>query len=214
MENLMHPSILFLYLLITFLTFSATQRCPLSDRTVETVKKCPEDEESTNTSARIKQCEKLANIQTCSSPSKFKYHCLPTDLSGTLVEVCAVERYIYGICVLYNNTEIQTNESINCSQSSRCPKRFLSSEAHLYEPCSPNDLTTIQFFDTTVTFVPEDEAKVHSVVLFAATGIIFLGIIIGFFFIKIVKWRKRRQTNRYGPKETEEIMLENGENMH
>ncbi|XP_062611419.1 uncharacterized protein LOC134273246 [Saccostrea cucullata] len=132
MGSLNHFAILSHCLVIIVLTTCAAKPCPLSARTKHYVKQCPEDKESTDMRAKIKDCDKLAGKQTCTNSSKkFKYHCLPTDLSGTLVEVCAVEIDIYGECVLYNNTVLQTYESRICSQSSRCPKIFLSSEAHL-----------------------------------------------------------------------------------
>ncbi|XP_062585012.1 uncharacterized protein LOC134246656 [Saccostrea cucullata] len=204
MEILKHPYILLLYTLITFLTFSATQRCPLSARTEEIVKKCPEDEESTNRSAQIKKCEILAEQQTCSSPSKFKYHCLPTDLSGTLVEVCAVETYIDGVCVFYNNTQLQTDNNINCSQSSSCPSRFLSSEAHLYDPCKSIELTsTIPLTNKTVTFVHEDNSEVHTTVFILLAVIILVCIGLALFILKRRKDRQKRSRKSF---EEEEIV--------
>ncbi|XP_062598690.1 uncharacterized protein LOC134260096, partial [Saccostrea cucullata] len=173
-------------LLIINLTISAAQRCPLSARTETIVRQCPKSEENTKTRAQTKACYRLAEEQTCTNSSKFKYHCLPTDLSGTLVEVCAAETYIHGVCVFYNNTELQINESINCSQSSTCPHRFLSSEAHLYEPCQSTILTstTLTTFKT-VTTVPGDVSKLHTSVyiLVAVTGIFFFSIGILVFII-------------------------------
>ncbi|XP_062609452.1 uncharacterized protein LOC134271234, partial [Saccostrea cucullata] len=186
-----------LCLLIITLTTSAAQRCPLSARTETIVIQCPESEESTKIRAQTKACYRLAQEQSCTNSSKFKYHCLPTDLSGNLVEVCAAETYIYGVCVLYNNTELQINESINCSQSSTCPHRFLSSEAHLYKPCeSTNHTSTNLTTYKRVTTVPEDDSILHTSVyiLVAVTGTIYFSI--GILVFIIMRWKNLQRKNK------------------
>ncbi|XP_062591981.1 uncharacterized protein LOC134253476, partial [Saccostrea cucullata] len=179
---------------ITQLTASSAQHCPTSARTEYNVAQCPENEESTKIRAKIKGCERIEG-ETCKNSSKFTYHCLPTDRSGTLVEVCAVEKYIYGVCVFYNNTQLQTDKNINCSQSSLCPGRFLSSEAHLYEPCKTMELTsTIPSSNKNVTFVPEDKSEVYTTVLILVSAISFFCIGLAIFIIKKWKERQRRKS--------------------
>lgn len=46
--------------------------------------------------AKMKNCEAMAGIQTCTVPEKFKYHCVMNELQTTFVEVCAPEYYIHG----------------------------------------------------------------------------------------------------------------------
>ncbi|XP_062596078.1 uncharacterized protein LOC134257484 [Saccostrea cucullata] len=180
-----------LCLIIIILTVSSAQRCPPSARTEYNVAQCPENEESTKKRAQIKGCERIEG-ETCNNSSKFTYHCLPTDRLGTLVEVCAVEKYIYGVCVFYNNTQLQTDNNINCSQSSSCPGRFLSSEAHLYEPCKTIELSsTIPSTNKTVTFVPEDKSEVYTTVAILVAAILFFCIGLAIFIIK--RWKDRRK---------------------
>lgn len=37
--------------------------------------------------AKMKNCEAMAGIQTCTVPEKFKYHCVMNELQTTFVEV-------------------------------------------------------------------------------------------------------------------------------
>lgn len=43
-----------------------------------------------------KNCEALAQIQNCTEPQKFKYHCVINELGNSIVEVCAEASYIHG----------------------------------------------------------------------------------------------------------------------
>ncbi|XP_062614643.1 uncharacterized protein LOC134276401 [Saccostrea cucullata] len=99
------------------------------------------------------------------------------------------------VCVFYNNTQLQTDKNINCSQSSLCPGRFLSSEAHLYEPCKTMELTsTIPSSNKNVTFVPEDKSEVYTTVLILVSAISFFCIGLAIFIIKKWKERQRRKS--------------------
>lgn len=78
------------------ITITLAQHCPLSARTVSFVNVCPSDEESTQRQIQIKKCVALSSKQNCTTPAKFKYHCLSSDIPGKLVEVCTTETEIPG----------------------------------------------------------------------------------------------------------------------
>jgi hypothetical protein len=73
-----------------------TEACIWSKRTVEIVSSCPATEEATQIAASIKKCEGLSFSQTCTKPSKFKYHCLFSYPLRHFVEVCAEETSVAG----------------------------------------------------------------------------------------------------------------------
>lgn len=76
--------------------------CPFSIPTVSVVKKCPKEKTEWETAREKKQCHWIP--QNCTVAEKFQYHCLPTDTSGTFVEVCIPTIQIVG-------------KNINCFQA-------------------------------------------------------------------------------------------------
>lgn len=46
--------------------------------------------------AKKKNCEALAQIQNCTEPQKFKYHCVINERGNAIVEVCAEAYHIHG----------------------------------------------------------------------------------------------------------------------
>lgn len=59
--------------------------------TVEKMSSCPSNEDELLLAKRRKPCEYLAEIQHCTHPEKFKYHCVLNTWGNTTVEVCAPE---------------------------------------------------------------------------------------------------------------------------
>lgn len=82
-----------------------TQYCSWSARTVSFVSVCPSEEESTQRQIQVKKCVALSSRQNCTTPAKFKYHCLASNIPGKLVEVCTTETEIsfeYAISANYD----------------------------------------------------------------------------------------------------------------
>lgn len=73
-------------------------KCSWSRQTLQTVTLCPENKDEMETKARKKNCESIAREQTCTKPEKFKYHCVLNALENALIEVCAPEYRIHGMC--------------------------------------------------------------------------------------------------------------------
>lgn len=47
--------------------------------------------------AKRKNCESIAYEQKCTTPEKFKYHCVMNELENAFIEVCAPEYRIHGM---------------------------------------------------------------------------------------------------------------------
>ncbi|XP_062619704.1 uncharacterized protein LOC134281245 [Saccostrea cucullata] len=122
--------------------------CKWSDRTLDFVASCPATKDETNTAARNKRCEVVAWRQNCTKPSNFKYHCLYNYRQKGFVEVCSVESYIHGVCIVFDSrlSKIQPVYNAKCrDKSASCPAKYLSSEGHLYATCP--ELLNLTFFD-------------------------------------------------------------------
>ncbi|XP_062595043.1 uncharacterized protein LOC134256411, partial [Saccostrea cucullata] len=174
--------------------------CSWSARTIVPVENCPKNEKSTSIRAHIKACERLADVQNCTTPSKFKYHCLSTQTPGILVEICAAEMDINGVCMIYNTAlgRLQTYDNVNCKDIiPKCPDNYLSTVAHLYAPC----YQFVDIFNFTRgnkrnrTIVGEKEKiTFHGITYLAIgiTGIVMFGtLVIGMIILRTVKHRGR-----------------------
>lgn len=81
-------------------------KCSWSSQTLQTVTSCPENTDERKVRDRKKNCESIARKQNCTKPEKFKYHCVMNALENALIEVCAPEHRIYGMCLSHTKTEI------------------------------------------------------------------------------------------------------------
>ena len=63
--------------------------CAWSRKTVMPVDFCPKNKTILEKRIREKGCEKYANLQNCTEPSKFLYHCAINEYGNATVEVCA-----------------------------------------------------------------------------------------------------------------------------
>lgn len=59
--------------------------------TLSYVTSCPATESELNNASSKKHCEVLANIQSCTKPENFRYHCVLNSWNNSTVEVCAPE---------------------------------------------------------------------------------------------------------------------------
>jgi hypothetical protein len=84
--------------LITFQNaFSNTsQRCPEVASTVEYIERCPTTEAEVKQASEKKNCNFYAENQTCTSPEKFKYHCVVDTSLNETISVCAPQIVIKG----------------------------------------------------------------------------------------------------------------------
>lgn len=112
--------------------------CAESLATLSIVSTCPKDYESWKTAAQRKNCESIAQIQTCSKSENFVYHCLINNWENATVEVCAPTWFINGFCAEFNIPEgrILNHLQRDCtSLPIPCPSRYISSEAYKYPGC-------------------------------------------------------------------------------
>ena len=72
-----------------FIKVNESRYCSWSNLTVEEVFSCPTTKAGVEVRKRRKNCEALANIQNCTEPQKFLYHCVLNELRTSFVEVCA-----------------------------------------------------------------------------------------------------------------------------
>lgn len=122
------------------------ERCFESLFSIKIVPFCPRNEtELLHAKDRMK-CEVLANIQKCTSPKQFKYHCVTNLWRSKMIEVCAPEILSYGHCLEFNETDgrLQETDKWDCTLFPKpCPTRFLSSDVLHYRQC--NDMVTEKF---------------------------------------------------------------------
>lgn len=71
--------------------------CQWSNETAVTVSSCPQNKSAVEERAKIKNCKVTAEIQNCTDPEKFKYHCVMNELETKFVELCAPRYYIHGM---------------------------------------------------------------------------------------------------------------------
>lgn len=72
--------------------------CPESMPTVSVVPRCPSNANEWVSAAKQKSCNELGQIQTCTNPDKFVYHCILNKQATQLLEVCAPTWFLTGKC--------------------------------------------------------------------------------------------------------------------
>lgn len=112
--------------------------CKESATMVRYVLKCPTDRESWETAAKSMNCETIK--QNCSSTKQhqFQYHCVINELRDALLEVCALNRTIFGYCSEYNTmgNVIQEHYYAECTEHDvPCPSFYNSAESYKYQKC-------------------------------------------------------------------------------
>lgn len=117
---------------------AGSDSCPVSNTTVEIVKKCPETEKDWNDAAARKNCFQYAD--QCDQPDKLLYHCVINPYVNQTLEVCAyVQNILWGYCAEYNilGNLIQANYKTNCLifNQNPCPEFYRSKDAFLYPGC-------------------------------------------------------------------------------
>lgn len=115
--------------------------CSYTPQTVRVVDSCPESKAELKKREREKNCSFIANIQNCTKPANFKYHCVMNEFKNKFIEVCAVEFYIIGFCAEYNmqGEVVQEDFDLKCNDvKPNCPHRYKSTEAYLYKDCYEN----------------------------------------------------------------------------
>lgn len=124
--------------LLMIMAVFGIRNCPWSQQTVETTDSCPKDKSEMEERSKRKNCDGLAQIQNCTEPQNFKYHCVINELGNSIVEVCAEAYYIHGYCPEYNTygAVVQAHFNLKCSEvQPPCPDRYLSTESYLYSSC-------------------------------------------------------------------------------
>lgn len=79
-----------------FVQITESIYCSYTPQTVRVVDSCPESKAELKKREREKNCSFIANIQNCTKPANFKYHCVMNEFKNKFIEVCAVEFYIIG----------------------------------------------------------------------------------------------------------------------
>lgn len=136
-----------MFVLLTLMVFYK-QVCPftgcqISTLTEKYVDQCPLDAESWKMAAKQKNCESVE--QECSlliglnnQLYIFQYHCLINSWGNATIEVCALNRSIFGYCAEYDAAGglVQDNYDLGCQQRHPpCPALYNSAEAYLYQSC-------------------------------------------------------------------------------
>lgn len=131
---------LFLLYIITFSTekCSSFTFCEESATKIRYVLKCPTDTKSWKIAAKNMNCDSIK--QNCSSTTEhqFQYHCVINELRNALLEVCALNRTIFGYCSEYNTMGkvIQEHYDAECrNHDLPCPILYNSAESYKYQEC-------------------------------------------------------------------------------
>eukprot|EP00105_Crassostrea_gigas_P002560 XP_011415128.1 PREDICTED: uncharacterized protein LOC105319324 [Crassostrea gigas] len=109
--------------------------------TIKYVGKCPTDAKSWKIAADKMNFESIE--QHCSDSfntgrHQFQYHCVINAWWNATLEVCALNRTIFGYCTEYNinGTVIQDNYGADCTKfKPPCPSSYNSAEAYKYQTC-------------------------------------------------------------------------------
>lgn len=129
-------SMMFIYTEVYAITF-----CEKSAITVRYVDHCPTDFRSWGIAAKKMNCESIE--QHCSDSFKtgrhqFQYHCVINAWMNATLEVCALNRTIFGYCTEYNinGFVIQDNYGADCTKlNPPCLSSYNSAEAYKYQTC-------------------------------------------------------------------------------
>lgn len=114
--------------------------CEKSTMTIKYVEKCPSDAESWKIATEKMNCESIE--QRCSDSvngrHQFQYHCVINAWRNATLEVCALNRTIFGYCTEYNiyGTVIQENYGADCTKfNPPCQSAYNSADAYKYQTC-------------------------------------------------------------------------------
>ena len=110
--NILMKNIYFVLYILSFkLAVVSSKSCLESVSTLSYVPSCPDNEEDLSKAIHKKQCKHLANVQSCTKPEDFRYHCILNSWRNATVEVCVPVIFsqgkgfrfcflLSGICVL------------------------------------------------------------------------------------------------------------------
>lgn len=98
-------------------------------------------------------CETIKQNCSSSKQHQFQYHCVINGFGNALLEVCALNRTIFGYCSEYNTMGkvIQEHYGAQCTKHELpCPVHYNSAESYKYQACyqlvkESNRTTEIQF---------------------------------------------------------------------
>lgn len=131
--------LLLLSLMFIFTEVSSLSSCRESAGTVRTVDHCPTDSESWEIAAKSMNCDAIKhNCSQSSDIHHFQYHCVINAWINETLEVCALNRLIFGYCTEFNvmGRVIQENYRANCRNfDPPCPPYYDSAEAYKYQSC-------------------------------------------------------------------------------
>lgn len=178
-------------------TVPSDEKCRDSLLTMQTVTSCPSTNAELSIAKERKQCKRLAYIQTCSKPEKFKYHCVLNTWENETIEVCAPERFSQGFCLKFDESAASLQEIYDkdCTNySKKCDTRFSSSDVLHYIQC--NDIVRKQEASKISNGTKANENKntangINTVLLglVIALVVVILMVIIG----KLARWQYRRR---------------------
>lgn len=124
---------------LKFTVISPDDGCSLSMATLQPVPSCPDTEQKLKEAVQKKRCEKLANVQNCTTPKDFTYHCVLNTWKTGTVEVCAprilsqgkfsffrrnILFYFFLLFSLYVCKYYTTVDHINCQCSHTSENKF------------------------------------------------------------------------------------------
>lgn len=138
MEDKGRILLLLFYWIFAIERVSSFTFCKESATKIRYVSKCPSDAQSWEIAAKDLNCETIK--QNCSSAKQhqFQYHCVINEFKNALLEVCALNRTIFGYCTEYNTMGqvIQEHYNAECTKHGvPCPELYNSAEAYKYQEC-------------------------------------------------------------------------------
>lgn len=135
------------------LAANSIENCSVSITTLNVVSECPTNEIELSNAKKRKMCEHLANIQSCTKPNNFTYHCVFNTWTNATVEVCAPEIFSQGYCLKFDEGGARLQEIYKWGDCTKYPKpcssRFLSSNVTHYVQCT--EIITRPFLSITTT---------------------------------------------------------------
>ncbi|XP_078317002.1 uncharacterized protein LOC144620394 [Crassostrea virginica] len=137
---------------LLFTVISPDGGCSLSMAAIQPIPSCPDTEQKLKEAVQKKRCDKLANVQNCTTPKDFTYHCVLNSWKTGTVEVCAPRILSQGHCIKFDEgghrlQQLYKEYCVNFPVP--CPNRFWSSELLKYIQC--NDLHK----DISTTLTPQ-----------------------------------------------------------
>lgn len=130
-------------LLLFYAEVSGFTGCQKSIPTVRYVPSCPKDEVSWKAAAKKMNCDSITqncamSLGLSTQNHQFQYHCLVNSDRNATVEVCALNRFIFGFCAEFdiNAAVVQENYDADCkTYNPPCPEFYDSAEAYKYQSC-------------------------------------------------------------------------------